>query len=191
MKRYDKPRCTLKSRDITLSTKVCIVKDMVFLVVTYRWESWTIKKAEHWRINAFELWGWRRLLRVPLDCKEIKSVNPKGNQLWILIGKDSAAGKDWRQKEKRVAEDEIVSITDSKYMNLSKLWEIVKDREACHAAVNGVTGVRHNSGTEKWVCGLFQLFWGRGEISRNWIPAYFLAFYLQPWHCLVAGGCVI
>ena len=57
----------------------------------------------------------------------------------LLIGKDSDAGKDGRQKEKRVAEDEIVSITDSKYMNLSKLWEIVKDREAWHAAVNGVT----------------------------------------------------
>ena len=56
----------------------------------------------------------------------------------LLIGKDSDAGKDWKQK-KRVAEDEIVSITDSKYMNLSKLWEIVKDREAWHAAVNGVT----------------------------------------------------
>ena len=57
----------------------------------------------------------------------------------LLIGKDSDTGKDGRQKEKRVAEDEIVSITDSKYMNLSKLWEIVKDREAWHAAVNGVT----------------------------------------------------
>ena len=57
----------------------------------------------------------------------------------LLIGKNSDAGKDGRQKEKRVAEDEIVSITDSKYMNLSKLWEIVKDREAWHAAVNGVT----------------------------------------------------
>ena len=69
----------LKSRDITLSTKVHQVKAMVFSVVMYGCESWTIKKAECQRINAFELWCWRRLLS-PLDCKEIKPVNPKGNQ---------------------------------------------------------------------------------------------------------------
>ena len=76
----------LKSRDSTLPTKVCLVKDMVFPVVMYGYESWTIKKAEHWRTDAFELWCWRRLLRVPLDCKEIQLVNPKGNQSWIFIG---------------------------------------------------------------------------------------------------------
>ena len=65
-----------KSRDITLLTKVCVVKAMVFPVVMYRCESWTIKKAEHQRIEAFELWCWRRLL----DSKEVKLVNPKGNQ---------------------------------------------------------------------------------------------------------------
>ena len=102
---------------------------MVFPVVMHGWESWTIKKAEHRRIYAFELWCWRRLLRVPLDCKQIKSVNPKGNQSWIfigrtdaeaeapilwppdvknrLIGKDPDAGKDWRQ-EKGTTEDETV-----------------------------------------------------------------------------------
>ena len=69
----------LKSRDITLPTNVRIVKDLVFPVVRYGCESWTIKKAEHQRIDAFELWCWRRLLRV-LDSKEIKPVNPKGNQ---------------------------------------------------------------------------------------------------------------
>jgi len=69
----------LKSRDITLPTKVHIVKAMVFPVVVYGCESWTIKKAEHRRIDAFELWCWRRLLS-PLDYKEIKSFNPKGNQ---------------------------------------------------------------------------------------------------------------
>ena len=69
----------LKSRDITLSTKICIVKAMVFPVVMYGCESWTIKKPEHQRIDGFELWGWRRLLRVPWT-KEIKPVNPKGNQ---------------------------------------------------------------------------------------------------------------
>ena len=70
----------LKSRDITLPTKVHLVKAMVFPVVMYGCESWAIKKAEHRRIDAFELWCWKRLLRVPLDCKEIKTVSPKGNQ---------------------------------------------------------------------------------------------------------------
>ena len=68
-----------KSRDITLLTIVHLVKVMVFPVVMYGCESWTIRKAEHQRIDAFELWCWRRFLS-PLDCKEIKSVNPKGNQ---------------------------------------------------------------------------------------------------------------
>ena len=67
----------LKSRDITLTTKVHIVKATVFPVVMYGHESWTIKKAEHQRIDGFELWHWRRLLRVPLDSKEIIPVNPK------------------------------------------------------------------------------------------------------------------
>ena len=72
---------TLKSRDITLPTKVHLVKAMVFPVVMYQCESWTRKKAERQRIDAFELWCWRRLLRVfSLDCKEIQPVNPKGNQ---------------------------------------------------------------------------------------------------------------
>ena len=69
----------LKSRDITLSTKVCLVKAMVFPVFMYEWESWTVKKAECRRIDAFELWCWRRL-ESPLDCKAIKPVNSKGNQ---------------------------------------------------------------------------------------------------------------
>ena len=75
----------LKSRDITLP-KVHLVKAMVFPVVIYGYESWTIKKAEHWRIAAFELWCWRRL-KSPLDSKELQPVNPKGNQFWIFIGR--------------------------------------------------------------------------------------------------------
>ena len=75
----------LKSRDIILSTKVCLVKAMVFPVVMYGCESWTIKKAEHRRIDAFELWCLRSLLRV-LDCKEIQPVHPKGDQSWVIIG---------------------------------------------------------------------------------------------------------
>ena len=119
----------LKSRDITLSTKVHLVKAMVFPVVTYGCESWTIKKAECQRTDGFELWCWRRLLRVPLACKEIQPVNPKGNQSWIFIGrtdaeaeapilwppdenwllrKDPDAGKDWRQEDQGTTEDEMV-----------------------------------------------------------------------------------
>ena len=116
-------------RDLTLLTKVHIVKGMVFPVVMYGYESCIIKKSEHWRNDAFELWCWRRLLS-PLDCKEIQPVHPKGNQSWIFIGrtdteaetptlwppdaknwliwKDPDAGKDWRQEEKEIAEDEMV-----------------------------------------------------------------------------------
>ena len=119
----------LKSRDITLPTKICLVKAMIFLVVMYGCESWTIKKAERWRIDTFELWCWRTL-ESPLDFREIQPVHPKGNQSWIfvektnveaatpilwppdvknwLIGKDPAAGTDWRQEEKGMTEDEMV-----------------------------------------------------------------------------------
>ena len=117
-----------KSREITLLTKVHRIKAMVFPVVMYGCESWTIKKVEHWRIDAFELWCWRRFLSL-LDSKEIEPANPKGNQSWIfigrtvadseapilwppdvksqLIGKDPVAGRDWRQK-KGAAEDEMI-----------------------------------------------------------------------------------
>ena len=116
----------LKSRDITLPTKVHLVKAMVFPVVVYGCESWTIKKAECRRIDAFELWCWRR----PLDCKEIQPVHPKGDQSWVFIGrtdveteipilwppdaknwliwKDPDAGKDWGQEEKGMTEDKKV-----------------------------------------------------------------------------------
>ena len=119
----------LKSRDITLPTKVCIVTVMVFPVVMYGCESWTLKKAEHWRIDAFKLWCQKRLLKVPLDCKEIQPVHPKGNQPWRfsgrtdaeaevpilwppdakswLIGKDLDAGKDWGQEERAIQEEMV------------------------------------------------------------------------------------
>ena len=74
-----------KSRNITLPTKVRLVKVMVFPMVMYGCESWTIKKAEHRRIDAFELWCWRTL-ESPLDCKEIQPVRPKGDQFWVFIG---------------------------------------------------------------------------------------------------------
>ena len=87
----------LKSRNITLLTKVCLVKAMVFPVVIYGCESWTIKKSEHQWTDAFELWCWRRL-ESPSDCKEIQPVHPKGNQSWIFIRRTDAeaeASKLW------------------------------------------------------------------------------------------------
>ena len=81
--------CILKSRDIPLPTKVRLIKAMVFLVVMYVCESWTIKKAESQRIHAFELWCWRTLVS-PLDCKETQPVHPKGDQSWVFIGRTDA-----------------------------------------------------------------------------------------------------
>ena len=80
---------TLKSRDITLPTKVCLVKAMVFPVVMYECDSWTVKKAEHRRIDAFELWCWRTL-ESPLDCKEIQPVHSEGDQPWDFFGRNDA-----------------------------------------------------------------------------------------------------
>ena len=77
----------LKCRDITLPRNFYIISAIVFSVVMYGCESWTIKKAERRRIDAFELWCWRRLLRVPLDCKEIQPVHPKGDQSWVFTGR--------------------------------------------------------------------------------------------------------
>ena len=117
-------------KNITLPTKVHLVKVMVFPVVMYRHDSWTIKKAEYRRLDTFELWCWRRPLRESLDCKETQPVHPKGSQSWVFIGrtnaeaetvilwppdakswllrKDHDAGKDWRREEKGTAEDEMV-----------------------------------------------------------------------------------
>ena len=78
-----------KSRNITLPTKVRLVKGMVFPVVMYGYESWTVKKAECRRIDAFELWCWRRL-KSPLDCKEIQPVHSKGDQSWVFFGRNDA-----------------------------------------------------------------------------------------------------
>ena len=150
----------LKDRDISLPTKVPVVKAVVFPVDMYGCESCTIKKAECQRTDAFKLWCWRRL-KSPLDCKEIKPVNLKGNQpsifigrtdaeveasiLWPpsggqlqLIGKNPGAGKDWGQEEKGTTEDEMVGWHHWCDMSLSKLLKVVKDREAWCAAIHGV-----------------------------------------------------
>ena len=158
-KSYDQSRQHIKKKSITLPTKVRLVKAMVFPVVMFGCESWTIKKAESWRTDAFERWRWRRL-ESPLVCKVIQPVSPKGDQFWIfigrmnaeaetpilwpldvknwLIGKDPDAGKDWRQ-ESRGWQDETVGWHHRlDGVTLSKLWELVMDREAWHVAVQGV-----------------------------------------------------
>ena len=87
---YDQPDNIFKRRDITLPTKVRLVKALVFPVVMYECESWTLKKAELRRIDAFELWCWGRLLRAPVDCKEIQPVHFKGDQPWVFFGRNDA-----------------------------------------------------------------------------------------------------
>ena len=141
-----------KSRDITLLTKVHIVKCMIFSVVRYRCESWTIKKAECWRTDAFKLCCWRRLLRVPWAARRstqsiLKEINPEYSLEGLMLKLQRAdslekplmLGKtEVRRRRGQQRMRQLDAIIDSMNMSLSKLWDIVKDREGWHAAVHGV-----------------------------------------------------
>ena len=169
----------LKSKDITLLTNVHIVKAMVFPVVMSGCVKWTIKNAEHWRIDTFKLWCWRRLLRIPWTARRsnqsfLKEINPEYSLEGLMLKLQLQYYGHWRAnslektlmlgkvegKRRRVQQRMrwLDSFTDAININLSKLWEIVKEKEACCATIHSPK-VWHN--LREWTTtNVIPLIWG-------------------------------